>query len=234
MTMILAIGGTDSSGGAGLTRDTAMAAELGVSVRPVVTAVTVQTNEAVLAVHPCAVQGVADQARAALATPPRPGAVKIGMLGSAAVAEAVEAALPAGLPIVLDPVLKASSGGTLMAADGFGALLRRAALVTPNLAELEVLSGTGSTVETQSAALLSQGVQAVLVKGGHGSGPESIDLLFTADHAPVPFAAPRLPVSKRGTGCSLATAIACHLAQGDSLQAACRRGKDAVHRWLRR
>lgn len=234
MTMILAIGGTDSSGGAGLTRDTAMAAELGVSVRPVVTAVTVQTNEAVLAVHPCPAQGVADQARAALATLPRPGAVKIGMLGSAAVAEAVEAALPAGLPIVLDPVLKASSGGTLMAADGFGALLRRAALVTPNLAELELLSGVQGSLETQAAALLAQGVQAVLVKGGHGTGAESIDLLLTADHAPVPFAAPRLAVSRRGTGCSLATAIACHLARGASLQAACRHGKDAVYRWLRR
>ena len=234
MTMILAIGGTDSSGGAGLTRDTAMAAELGVSVRPVVTAVTVQTNEAILAVHPCPPQGAADQARAALATLPRPGAVKIGMLGSAAVAEAVEAALPAGLPIVLDPVLKASSGGTLMAADGFGALLRRAALVTPNLAELELLSGVQGSLEAQAAALLAQGVQAVLVKGGHGTGAESIDFLFTADHAPVPFAAPRLEVSRRGTGCSLATAIACHLARGDSLQEACRQGKDAVHRWLRR
>ena len=234
MTMILAIGGTDSSGGAGLTRDTAMAAELGVSVRPVVTAVTVQTNEAVLAVHPWPAEGVADQARAALATPPLPGAVKVGMLGSAAAAEAVEAALPDDLPIVLDPVLKASSGGTLMAADGFGALLRRAALVTPNLAELELLSGVQGSLEAQAAALLAQGVQAVLVKGGHGTGAESIDFLFTADHAPVPFAAPRLAVSRRGTGCSLATAIACHLAQGDSLQAACRHGKDAVYRWLRR
>ncbi|WP_027236954.1 bifunctional hydroxymethylpyrimidine kinase/phosphomethylpyrimidine kinase [Leisingera caerulea] len=234
MTVILAIGGTDSSGGAGLTRDTAMAAELGTAVRPVVTAVTVQTNETVLDVHPCPPPRVADQARAALATPALPGAVKIGMLGSAAVAEAVDAALPAGLPIVLDPVLKASSGGTLMEADGFGALLRRAALVTPNLAELEVLSGVLGSPEAQAAALLTQGARAVLVKGGHGTGAESVDLLFTAEDAPAPFAAPRLAVSKRGTGCSLATAIACHLAKGDSLQEACRHGKDAVHCWLRR
>ncbi|CUH98136.1 bifunctional hydroxymethylpyrimidine kinase/phosphomethylpyrimidine kinase [Leisingera aquaemixtae] len=234
MTWILAIGGTDSSGGAGLSRDTAMAAALGVSVRPVVTAVTVQTNEAVLAVHPCPAQSAADQARAALATPPRPGAAKIGMLGSAAVAEALGAVLPAGLPIVVDPVLKASSGGTLMAADGFGALLRRAALVTPNLAELEVLSGVPGSPEAQAAALLALGVRAVLVKGGHGTGAESTDLLFTPDGPPLAFAAPRLAVSKRGTGCSLATAIACHLAKGSSLQAACRHGKEDVHRWLRR
>lgn len=234
MTVILAIGGTDSSGGAGLTRDTAMAADLGITLRPVVTAVTVQTDEAVLAVHPCAPQAVADQASSALATPPAPGAAKIGMLGSAAVAEAVAAALPAGLPVVLDPVLKATSGGTLMDADGFGALLRRAALVTPNLAELEVLTGIGGPVEAQTAALLAQGVQAVLVKDGHGTGTRSTDLLFTADGAVTRFSAPRLAVSKRGTGCSLATAIACQLAKGASLAEACRGAKDAVHRWLRR
>ncbi|NVK15444.1 MAG: hydroxymethylpyrimidine/phosphomethylpyrimidine kinase [Rhodobacteraceae bacterium] len=234
MTIILAIGGTDSSGGAGLTRDTAMAAELGATVRPVATAITVQTDAAVLSVHPCPPQTVADQIRAALATAPAPGAVKIGMLGSAAAAEAVEAALPAGLPIVLDPVLKASSGGTLMDADGFGALLRRAALVTPNLAELEVLAGTGGPLDAQAAALLAQGAQAVLVKGGHGTGAESTDLLFMPDGSVRLFAAQRLPASKRGTGCSLATAIACHLAQGADLDGACGQAKRAVHSWLRR
>lgn len=234
MTVILAIGGTDSSGGAGLTRDTAMAAELGVTVRPVVTAVTVQTDEAVLGVHPCPLEAVADQIRAALATAPAPRAVKIGMLGSAAVAEAVTAALPADLPAVLDPVLKASSGGTLMDADGFGTLLRRAALVTPNLAELEVLAGIGGPLETQAAALLGQGAQAVLVKGGHGTGTKSTDLLFTPQRSVRRHTAQRLPVAKRGTGCSLATAIACHLARGADLDSACGQAKLSVHRWLRR
>lgn len=234
MTVILAIGGTDSSGGAGLTRDTAMAAELGVAVRPVVTAVTVQTDEAVLGVHPCPPEAVADQIRAALATDPTPGAVKIGMLGSAAIAKAVEAALPAGLPAVLDPVLKASSGGMLMDAAGFGALMRRAALVTPNLVELEVLAGIEGPLEAQAAALLAQGVQAVLVKGGHGTGSESTDLLFTPQGPVRRYTAQRLPVSKRGTGCSLATAIACHLARGAVLDSACGQAKLSVHRWLRR
>lgn len=233
MTVILAVGGTDSSGGAGLTRDTAMAAELGVIVRPVVTAVTVQTDEAVLGVHPCPPQAVADQARAALATLPAPAAVKIGMLGCAAVAKALATCLPATLPTVLDPVLKSSSGGSLMAADGFGALLRGALLVTPNLAELDVLADTRGAVELKAAALLAQGVQAVLVKGGHGTGTESTDLLFMPDGSVTPFAARRLPVSKRGTGCSLASAIACHLAQGAALPDACGKAKDAVHRWLR-
>ncbi|OED46591.1 hydroxymethylpyrimidine/phosphomethylpyrimidine kinase [Rhodobacteraceae bacterium (ex Bugula neritina AB1)] len=233
MTAILAIGGTDSSGGAGLTRDAAMAAELAIHLRPVVTAVTVQTDETVLRIHPCPAQTVAAQAHAALSIFPAPGAAKIGMLGSAATAKAVNTALPAGLPIVLDPVLKATSGGTLMEAGGFGPLLRRAALVTPNLAELAVLAGTGETAETQAAALLAQGLQAVLVKGGHGTGDDSIDLLFEAKGTVTPFAASRLAVSKRGTGCSLATAIACHLAKGAPLPDACRSAKWDVHRWLR-
>jgi hydroxymethylpyrimidine/phosphomethylpyrimidine kinase len=211
-----------------------MAAELAVTVRPVVTAVTVQTDEAVLGVHPCPLEAVADQIRAALATAPATGAVKIGMLGSTEAAEAVDHALPAGLPIVLDPVLKASSGGTLMEAAGFGALLRRAALITPNLAELEVLAGIDGPLEAQAAALLAQGVQAVLVKGGHGTGPESTDLLFKPQGSVRRYTAQRLPVSKRGTGCSLATAIACHMALGADLDGACGQAKHAVHRWLRR
>ncbi|WP_027258283.1 bifunctional hydroxymethylpyrimidine kinase/phosphomethylpyrimidine kinase [Leisingera aquimarina] len=234
MTAILAIGGTDSSGGAGLTRDTAMAAGLGAVVRPVVTAVTVQTDAAVLAIHPSTPQAVADQTQAALTAVPAPAAAKIGMLGSAAVASAVDAALPREMPIVLDPVLKATSGGRLMAADGFGALLKRAVLVTPNLAELEVLSGSTGSIEAQAAVLLAQGCQAVLVKGGHGTGPQSIDVLCTGGGAVLRFAAQRLPGSKRGTGCSLATAITCHLANGESLAEACRLGKDAVHGWLAR
>ncbi|WP_417474153.1 hydroxymethylpyrimidine/phosphomethylpyrimidine kinase [Leisingera sp.] len=232
MSAILAIGGTDSSGGAGLSRDAAMAAALGVTLRPAVTAVTVQTDAAVLAVHPCTAEAVADQITAALATPAPPGAVKIGMLGSAAVADAVTNALPDDLPIVLDPVLKATSGGTLMTAGGFGALLRRVAVVTPNLDELTALSGCSGDPARQAAALLAQGVQAVLVKGGHGRGALSTDVLYCAEGSPVAFAKPRLGVSKRGTGCSLATAIACHLAMGAPLPEACRAAKEAVHRWL--
>jgi hydroxymethylpyrimidine/phosphomethylpyrimidine kinase len=141
-------------------------------------------------------------------------------------------ALPDDLPIVLDPVLKATSGGTLMAAGGFGALLRRVAVVTPNLDELAALSGCSGDPARQAAALLAQGVQAVLVKGGHGRGALSTDVLYCSDGSPVAFEKPRLGVSKRGTGCSLATAIACHLALGAPLTEACRAAKEAVHRWL--
>lgn len=232
MTVILAAGGTDSSGGAGLTRDAAMAAALDVMLRPVVTAVTAQTDHAVEAVYPAAPEEVAAQAQAALATSPAPRAVKIGMLGSPALAAALAKVLPPEIPLVLDPVLKASSGGVLMLADGFGGLLQSAALITPNLPELAALSGCGGSVEAQAAVLIANGVQAVLVKGGHAEGRDCTDLLFTAASGEHAFAAPRLAVPRRGTGCSLATAIACQLAQGAALPEACRAGKAAVHRWL--
>ncbi|MFW8594678.1 bifunctional hydroxymethylpyrimidine kinase/phosphomethylpyrimidine kinase [Cribrihabitans neustonicus] len=232
MTAILAAGGTDSSGGAGLTRDAAMAAALDVSLRPVVTAVTAQTDCAVEAVYPAAPEEVAAQALAALATAPGPRAVKTGMIGSPALAAALAAVLPLEIPLVLDPVLKASSGGDLMPADGFNGLLQRAALITPNLPELAELSGRGGSMEAQVETLLAEGVQAILVKGGHGAGRDSTDHLFTASGEEHVFAAPRLAVSRRGTGCSLATAIACHLAKGETLAEACRAAKSAVRRWL--
>ncbi|MFW8636265.1 hydroxymethylpyrimidine/phosphomethylpyrimidine kinase [Cribrihabitans pelagius] len=232
MTAILAAGGTDSSGGAGLTRDAAMAAALDVTLRPVVTAVTAQTDQAVEAVYPAAPEEVTAQVYAALATSPVPGAVKLGMIGAPGLAATLAEVLPTELPLVLDPVLKSSSGGALMLADGFGGLLHRAMLITPNLPELAALSGRSGCVEAQAAALLAAGAQAVLVKGGHAFGRESTDLLFTAAGAEHAFAAPRLAVSRRGTGCSLATAIACYLAKGAPLPEACRAAKSAVHRWL--
>lgn len=233
MTVILAAGGTDSSGGAGLTRDAGMAAALGTALRPVVTAVTAQTDAAVAAVYPADPQAVTQQARAALQCAPPVQAVKIGMIGSPALARALNGVLPPKLPVVLDPVLKSTSGRALMQADGFAGLLERAALVTPNLPELAALSGITASIETQAAALMSRGVRAVLVKGGHAEGRSSTDLLFTAAGEEHAFTAPRLAVARRGTGCSLATATACYLAQGADLHDACRTAKSAVFRWLR-
>ncbi|MGR3759888.1 bifunctional hydroxymethylpyrimidine kinase/phosphomethylpyrimidine kinase [Roseobacteraceae bacterium NS-SX3] len=235
MSWILVIAGTDSSGGAGLTRDTAMAAALGWTVKPVVTAVTVQTGAALHEMHPLPPAAVAAQIRAACAGGP-PGAVKAGMVGSPASAAAAAGALPPGVPLVLDPVLKASSGGALMDAAALAPLLPHTTLLTPNLAESAVLSGTAqsediSDLEKQARRLRSAGAQAVLIKGGHGSGGAATDHLFDGG-PPHQFSAPRLPRGKRGTGCSLATAIACHLAQGLPLFEACRAGKSSLHAWL--
>ncbi len=233
---ILVIGGSDSSGGAGISRDTATAAALGVEARPVLTAVTAQTDHAVTAIHPVPPELIAAQITAAREAPI--GAVKIGMLGSEAAADAVARALSGGpAPVVIDPVLRASSGGVLTRTDRLPALFSRATLLTPNLPELAALTGTtqaGTEAEIlrQARQLRAQsGAGAVLAKGGHFGGNESTDWLVTAEGA-TPLTAPRLATGRRGTGCALSTAIACRLAQGDPLLPACRSAKAVIHDWI--
>ncbi len=236
MKHLLVIAGTDSSGGAGLTRDVSIATELGCRVRPVVTAVTAQTDGAVHEVHRTPLPVLVAQIETALASGPV-DAVKIGMLGSLDCADAVAASLTGRkIPVVLDPVLKSSSGGVLMDAKGIGRLLAVASLITPNLDEAGRLAGTPlaageEDIATLGKMLLAQGARAVLIKGGHCGGPTSTDHLFEASRH-VSFTSKRLPKGKRGTGCSLATAIACMLAQGCTLGDACRDAKDHVHTWL--
>lgn len=239
MNKILVIAGTDSSGGAGLSRDVAMAQAMECSVSPVVTAVTVQTDAAVCAIHPIPPEIVAAQIDAAFAkTGHPPTAVKIGMLGSAEISDAVAQALPEGLPVVLDPVLKSSSGCTLMTPGNLKPLLRRVTLLTPNLLESALLSGYSESesfeaLSMQAQTLRNMGPLAVLIKGGHGTGQLAVDHLFNAQGYRR-FASPRLAIQKRGTGCSLASAISCALAKGEDLETACETGKAELLRWLQR
>ncbi|MBY6120469.1 hydroxymethylpyrimidine/phosphomethylpyrimidine kinase [Mameliella alba] len=224
MTVLL-IDGMDSSGGAGLLRDGATLGAMGVPYRVAVTAVTAQSDIRVSAVQPVQPEVVAAQIAAAEDV----AAVKIGMLGTAAIAGAVADALPAA-PLVLDPVLVSSSGYRLLDAVGqailIARLLPRAALVTPNLPELQALGRAlgqpaGRAVPEIARALLAHGCGAVLVKGGHAEDGEVCeDLLFRDAGAPVAYRAPRLPGSLRGTGCQLASAIAGGLSRGRPLEAA--------------
>lgn len=238
---VLMIGGMDSSGGAGLLRDCAVAADFGVFSRVAVTAVTAQTDRAVLRADICAPQMVQAQIRAAFQQGPV-AAVKIGMLGNAvvvrSVAEALRAELPvdgaASVPVVLDPVIGSSSGKALLDGAGIRALselLPLVDLVTPNLPELARL-GQVLGAEDPVAALLQAGAGAVLVKGGHDSGAEAVDRLVTSDQATT-FAAPRLAGARRGTGCTLAAAIACGLSVGQSLSEAVKQAKAHVTAYLR-
>lgn len=238
MSRILVIAGTDSSGGAGLSRDVAMATTLGCAVAPVVTAVTVQTNAAVIAIQPIDPDLVAAQIRAAFdSKDTAPKAVKIGMLGTPEIAQAVARSLPLSLPVVLDPVLKSTSGGQLMPVAALAPLLRHVTLLTPNLAESALLSDSAETqdrqqLQVQARRLLALGPKAVLIKGGHGDGPCATDHLFHATGHQA-LSCPRLARGKRGTGCSLATAVACRLALGDELTTACHTAKNALFRWLK-
>jgi hydroxymethylpyrimidine/phosphomethylpyrimidine kinase len=241
VSTVLVIAGSDSSGGAGLTRDVRTLTRLETRALCVVTAVTAQSDTQVVAVHVVPATLVRAQMTAAFATR-RVEAIKIGMLATRATVLAVTAALPAvAPPLVLDPVLASSSGGELLDAAGRSALcaelLPRTTLLTPNIPEAAALLGTGSASNEaellqQARALLALGPRAVLLKGGHAAGGEASDLLLAADAPPLWLRAPRLSVTRRGTGCALSAAIAAGLAAGLELNAACERAKQHVTQLL--
>ena len=145
------------------------------------------------------------------------------------------------LPVILDPVLVSSSGGMLLRNEALECLkqdlLPLCQLITPNLPELAVLSGASEPAQNdeqvivQAGRLLS-GKSALLIKGGHSIGPQSLDILIEADGTITRFEAPRLPASMRGTGCMLASAIATHLAFGRTLSDGVRLAKDHVFQRL--
>jgi hydroxymethylpyrimidine/phosphomethylpyrimidine kinase len=163
-------------------------------------------------------------------------AVKIGMVSRRAVIEAIVAGFQRWSPthIVLDPVMVATSGDRLLAPDAIEALrtklVPRALLVTPNLPEAaalldEPVASSETDIERQGKRLLAMGCGAVLIKGGHGQGAESIDYLIR-EAGVVALAAPRIATrNTHGTGCSLSSAIAAGLAKGDDLEAAVRNAK---------
>ena len=243
---VIVIAGSDSSGGAGLARDVATIAALGGSARPVVTAVTAQTDGRVTAVERMPAALVTAQLEAALETglvAGPAGAVKIGMLGAAQTVEAVAAVLSSWrrLPVVLDPVLASSSGVELLDEEGREVMKRElfplAGILTPNLPEAALLTGlppasTAAEIAAQARALLACGPRAVLMKGGHAEGEEAVDRLFDADGGLRCFAAPRARTNLRGTGCTLASALAAGLAAGQTVAAACEAAKAFIQQRL--
>lgn len=245
---VLIIAASDSSGGAGLTRDVATLAELGTEARCALTAVTVQTDRHVGAIHALPPDLIAAQIRAALSAGAI-GAIKIGLLARREAVAAVLETLPSRteIPIVLDPVLAASSGGTLLDREGQGALcselLPRITLLTPNIPEAAALlqeehepAGDAAIerLEAQARRLLRLGPEAVLLKGGHARGAQVSDILAVEGEPVRYLTAPRIPRQQRGTGCSLASAIAAHLAAGRSLVQACSDAQAYVGRRLQR
>ena len=241
---VLVVGGSDSSGGAGIARDIETISDIGVRTCIAVTAVTVQTHDAILETHHLPSGLVADQMRAALRAN-KVAAIKIGMLATEQITTAVAAVLRENrqIPAVLDPVLVSSSGGPLLKAGAIGTLIRNLVplcrLVTPNLIELAVLANSSPAVDDdeifrQGQGLLDAGSTALLIKGGHATGPRSSDILLRSHREPTVFDAPRLAGSVRGTGCMLASAIAAHLANAASIEDAVRSGKLFVFEMLRK
>ncbi|MEI9426246.1 bifunctional hydroxymethylpyrimidine kinase/phosphomethylpyrimidine kinase [Mesorhizobium sp. Cs1299R1N3] len=235
---VLVVGGSDSSGGGGVARDIETISAVGVRTCLAVTAVTVQTHDAVIAIHHLQPGLVADQMRAALRAN-KVSAIKIGMLSTGRVIVAVAAVLSEypWIPAVLDPVLASSSGRPLLEAKAIGAMKRDlmplCRLVTPNLIELAALVGSELAADEDDALqqgkrLLAAGPQALLLKGGHATGPRSTDILLSSNQEPIRFEAPRVAGSMRGTGCMLASAIAAHLANARSLHDSVVEGKRFV------
>jgi hydroxymethylpyrimidine/phosphomethylpyrimidine kinase len=238
MPHVLVVAGSDSSGGAGIVRDIETLAAFGVKSSVAITAVTVQTHHGVLHVDAVPSERVAQQMRAALTANPV-DAIKIGMLATAATIFAVADVLAdyRDIPVVLDPVLVSTSGSTLLTPDSVAALrdlFASCILVTPNLPELLCLgaveiAGASENIVDQARRLIAAGAQGVLIKGGHGDGTESADILVRAGHDIQAFTTPRLAASMRGTGCMLASAIAARLGFGDDLAIAISKAKAFVH-----
>jgi len=219
----LTIAGSDSGGGAGIQADLKTFSASGVYGASVVTALTAQNTRAVTLVDPIRPAMIAAQ-MAAVFDDLRVDAVKLGMIGDAAAIETVAEGLAGReVPVVLDPVMVAKSGDRLLPSDAIESLknklLPRATLLTPNLPEAAALLGcapaeTPEQMAAQGQALRSLGAQAVLMKGGHGSGPDCIDLLIEAGRTTRLTAPRRATRNTHGTGCTLSAAIAARLAQG--------------------
>jgi len=237
MKTALAIGGSDSGGGAGIQADLKTFAAHGVYGTSAMTAVTAQNTVGVLGIHPVPVEFVILQIEAVVSDLGC-DALKTGMLASAAIVEAVAAAVEAlDLPgLVVDPVMIAKSGDRLLAGDAVHALqtvlLPLARVVTPNVPEAEVLAGIpiGSVADMHEAGrrILALGPAAVIVKGGHLPGNEVVDLVIER-RGIGELRGPRVPgPHTHGTGCTFAAAVTAGLALGRSLEEAARLAKAYV------
>ena len=223
----LTIAGSDSSGGAGIQADLKTFSALGVYGASAVTAVTAQNTLGVQGIEEVSPSLVTRQIESVMSDL-EPGAIKIGMLSSVPIIEAVVSAVADHtLHLVLDPVMIAKSGDALLADVAVETLRARliplATLITPNLHEAARLTGcaiAGSVDEQRDQARqLATGRSAVLVKGGHGSGDTCIDVLLSGDGQVHEFSAPRIDTrNTHGTGCSLSAAIAAYLARGLGLE----------------
>jgi len=232
---VLSIAGSDPSGGAGIQADLKTFSALGCYGMAAITALTAQNTRGVSAVHVPPVDFVVAQIDA-IFNDVRVDAVKLGMLASGAIVEAVADRLRAhgARNIVLDPVLVATSGDALGAPDVVEAmithLLPLARIVTPNIPEAMRLSGgsgpqDSAGLERLARAIHALGANAVLVKGGHMEGELAPDVLFERAAAHL-FEAPRVATrNTHGTGCTLSSAIAANLAHGMELAAAVQRAK---------
>ncbi|MEO8092487.1 MAG: bifunctional hydroxymethylpyrimidine kinase/phosphomethylpyrimidine kinase [bacterium] len=231
VAVALAIAGSDSGGGAGIQADLKAFARCGVHGTCAITAITAQNTVSVDAIAPVAPEMILAQVRAVV-DDIGVDVVKVGMLGDEATIEAVAAALDltAGAPVVVDPVMVASSGATLLDPNAKAALIERilprAAVATPNLAEARSLCalGEGATAAELATAVQALGPRAVIVTGGHTE--DGADTLFDGDGV-LRIEGPRYPPrASHGSGCTHSSALAAFLARGEEVAGAARWAKE--------
>ncbi len=239
---VLIVAGSDSGGGAGIQADTKTVTALGGYAATAITALTAQNTQGVFGIHPVPTDFIAQQMDLVL-TDLGADCIKTGMLADVPVIETVAATLvrlAPSIPLVVDPVMVAKGGAPLLVADAAQALIhhliRRAHLITPNIPEAEVLLGRPipdqAAMERAAQDLLALGPRAVLLKGGHMEGDQVVDIVADAQGVRH-FVGQRIHTrSTHGTGCTLASAIACSVAQGLDLDQAVARGRAYVRRAL--
>lgn len=232
--VVLSVAGSDSGGGAGIQADLKAFARAGVHGTTAITAITVQNTVGVRAVEAIRPETIAAQIRA-VAEDLGLDAVKIGMLGDAATIEAVAGALdelPAGTPVVHDPVMVAESGARLLAADALGGLrellLPRATVITPNLQEARVLAGDEDELDGEPlvAALRALGPPWVVVTGGHRDA--TTDLVYDGTTLTELSGERHADGAAHGSGCTHSSTLAARLALGDDPLTAARRARETA------
>ena len=238
----LTIAGSDSGGGAGIQADLKTFAAHRVHGLSALAALTAQHTRGVTAVHVPEVAFLRAQVEACF-DDFDVRVVKLGMLATASVIDTVASLLDAhpGVPVVLDPVMVATSGAKLLADEALEALrsrlLPRATIATPNLPEAELLLDASidsvGAMRDAAQALRSRGAQAVLLKGGHLQAEGDVVDVFVDGTGAHEIRHPRLALEAHGTGCTLASAIAARIALGDDVRSACIAASDYVHRALR-
>ncbi len=241
---VLIVAGSDSGGGAGIQADIKAVTALGGFAMTAITALTAQNTQGVFAIHDAPASFVAEQMKVVLSDI---GAdcIKIGMLHSPEIVEVVCETLTQEapeVPVVVDPVMVAKGGASLLANEAMEALrtlmVPRALVLTPTIPEAEALTGMAAPsiedAEDLARALSSMGPQAVLLKGGHRDGKEVMDLLMQHGIVADIYKSPRInSVHTHGTGCTLASAIATGIAQGLGLREAVARARNYVQEAIR-
>jgi hydroxymethylpyrimidine/phosphomethylpyrimidine kinase len=240
MVKVLSIAGSDPSSGAGIQVDLKIFQALGAYGMAVPTALTIQNSKGVAGVSPVPPRMLSQQLMALLSDM-KPDAIKIGMLLTGQNVSAVAAAVKKFKikNLIIDPVLRSSSGRPLLQPDAINPLKKKlfplALIVTPNLMEAEALSGMAITREADmdlaAGKILDMGPLYVLVKGGHRKGP-SIDTLYGGGTV-LSFSTPRRPGEFHGTGCVLSSAIAVFIARGFPVEKAVEKAKQLVDSMLK-